>query len=269
MHVTSLHLHPIKGCRARTVTRVEIDRLGVVGDRRLMLVDADGGFLSQRGDPKLATIAPELDGSLLTVRHDGVAPLELELDPDGPVRRVTIWSSRVDAVDQGDTAAAWFSAVIGRAIRLVWFSGPARRPIDPKFTPRPDAETAFTDGYPLLVVVQESLADLNGRLRHPVPMSRFRPNVVVSGGTPWCEDEWRALALGTLACDAVKPCARCEVPTVDQATGDRHPEQEPLRTLASFRTRRPFGAIFGQNVVPRTPGYVEVGDPVQTTAADP
>jgi uncharacterized protein YcbX len=268
VQVASLHIYPIKGCRARAVSTVEIDRLGLVGDRRLMLVDADGVFLSQRADPQLATIAPELDGPMLTVHHEGIAPLALELDPDGPIRAVRIWSSAVDAVDQGDAAAAWFSSVIGRAIRLVWFAGPSRRPIDPAFTPRADAETAFTDGYPMLVVTEKSLADLNGRLEAAVPMSRFRPNVAVSGGTPWCEDAWRGLTIGSLACDAVKPCARCLVPTTDQVTGVQHPAQEPLRTLAGFRTQQPFGAIFGQNVVPRGPGRIAVGDAVTLLPID-
>ncbi len=268
MQVSALHIYPIKGCRARAVSTVEIDHLGLVGDRRLMLVDADGRFLSQRADPQLATIAPELDGHALTVTTGGASPLTLDLDAEGTARTVSIWSSIVTAIDQGDLAAAWFSEVVGRAVRLVWFTGPSHRPIDPAFTPRADAETAFTDGYPMLVVMERSLADLNGRLEAAVPMSRFRPNVVVNGGSPWCEDAWRGLTIGSLACDAVKPCARCVVTTTDQVTGAQHPAQEPLRTLAGFRRQQPFGAIFGQNVVPRGPGTIAVGDAVTPLPGD-
>lgn len=263
MHVTSLHIYPIKGCRGRVLASAEIDRLGLVGDRRLMLVDAHDRFLSQREVPALATIEPEVDGPMLTVRHDGVAPLSLELDPAGPTRDVRLWSDTIRVTDQGDDAAAWFGAVIGAPVRLVEFTAVSQRLLDRRFSPRDDAETAFADGYPLLVVLEESLADLNGRLDAPVPMSRFRPNVVVSGAGAWSEDDWRELRIGDLMLDAVKPCARCTVPTVDQATGVRDPDQEPLRTLARLRTVPEFGAIFGQNVVPREPGRIAVGDRVE------
>lgn len=266
MHLASLHHYPIKGCRGRVLTTATIDALGIVGDRRLMLVDADGRFLSQREEPRLATIDPELDGPTLLVHHEGVAPLELELDPDGPPRTVRIWRDTVTAADQGDDAAGWFSAILRRPVRLVHFGSAARRPLDPEYTPRAEAETAFTDGYPLLGVLEESLADLNGRLAEPVPMSRFRPNVVITAGTAWDEDAWGTITIGEMTFDAVKPCARCVVPTTDQATGARHPEQEPLRTLAAFRTIPRLGAIFGQNLVPRGMGRIAVGDGVQVVA---
>jgi uncharacterized protein YcbX len=263
MHVTSLHRYPIKGCRGRVMTTAVIDRLGIVGDRRLMLVDVDGRFISQRENPRLATIEPELDGPMLVVRHDGVPPLELELDSNGDRRPVRIWDSTVVATDQGERAAAWFSTILGETARLVHFGADATRRIDPAFSPRGDAETAFTDGYPLLGVLEESLADLNGRLAEPVPMARFRPNVVIRGADAWSEDQWRTLRIGDLTVDAVKPNARCVVTTTDQATGARHPTQEPLRTLAQFRTLRPFGAIFGQNLVPRSEGRIATGDVVE------
>lgn len=266
MHVTSLHHYPIKGCRGRVLTSAAIDALGIVGDRRLMLVDDSGRFLSQREAPRLATIEPEVDGPALVVRHAGVAPLELELDPHGPAREVRIWRDAVTAADQGDRAAAWFSTILGRPVRLVHFGGAARRPLDPEYTPRADAETAFTDGYPLLGVLEESLADLNGRLAKPVPMSRFRPSVVIGGAPPWSEDGWGTIVIGEVTLDAVKPCARCVVTTTDQATGERHPEQEPLRTLATFRTIPRLGAIFGQNLVPRGTGRIATGNRVEVIA---
>lgn len=262
MRVTSLHTYPIKGCRGRTVDRLVLDRLGAVGDRRLMLVDAADRFVSQRELPLLATIEPDLDGPMLTVRAAGHAPLAVELDPEAPGREVAIWGDRVRAADQGRAAADWFSAVAGVPLRLVHFGAAARRPLDPRYTPRAGVETAFTDGYPLLGVLQESLDDLNTRLAEPVPMARFRPNIVLAGAPAWSEDAWSTLTVGTTTLDAVKPCARCVVTTTDQATGARHPAQEPLRTLATFRTLPGLGAIFGQNLVARREGELVVGTPV-------
>jgi uncharacterized protein YcbX len=260
MHITSLHTYPIKGCRGHSVDRLILDRLGAVGDRRLMVVDAlTSNFLSQREAPVLATIEPVLDGPMLSVMAAGQAALAVELDPHGPMREVTIWDDTVIAADQGDPAAAWFSDVIGRPCRLVHFGAAAQRRLDPQYTPRADAETAFSDGYPLLAVLEESLDDLNTRLVEPVPMARFRPNIVVAGAPAWSEDAWTALTIGDVTLDAVKPCARCVVPTTDQATGARHPDREPLRTLATFRTIKGLGAIFGQNLVARREGELHVG----------
>jgi len=262
MHISSLHLYPIKGCRGHSVTTVAVDPIGVVGDRRLMLVDASGRFVSQREEPLLATLTPEFDGTRLTVRAAGVKPLALEIDPAGALVDVTVWGDDFLATDQGELAAAWFSDVLGSAFRLVWFGPKSSRPIDPSYSPRPDAETAFTDGYPLLAVTEASLADLNTRLADAVPMARFRPNVVVQGGAAWDEDAWRVVTFGAMTFDAVKPCARCVVTTTDQQTGARNSRQEPLRTLATFRTIPGLGAIFGQNLVPRATGPIAVGDAV-------
>lgn len=263
MHIASLARYPIKGCRGQLVTSVDIDGYGVVGDRRLMLVDADRRFLSQRELPVLATLEPTLDGPMLSVRTDGASTLNHELQPDGAPIEVRIWKDLVTAHDQGDRAAAWFTAAIGTPCRLVMFGAASHREIDLEWSVRPGAETAFADGYPLLAVVEASLVALNAALEVPVPMGRFRPSVVVSGAEAWSEVEWTTVAMGSLVADAVKPCARCLVPTTDQFTGARAPDQEPLRTLARLRTIPGLGAIFGQNLMPRTPGTLTVGDDVR------
>jgi uncharacterized protein YcbX len=262
MHLSSLHIYPIKGCRGHSVATTTIEPLGIVGDRRLMLVDASGRFVSQREEPLLATITPELNGMQLTVRVAGAKPLALDIDPAGALIDVTLWRDEFRAADQGERAAAWFADVLGTALRLVWFGPGSSRPIDPRYSPDPAAQTAFTDGYPVLAVTEASLADLNTRLVDPVPMARFRPNLVVQGGAAWSEDAWRVVTIGGVSFDAVKPCARCVVTTKDQQTGVGDSRQEPLRTLASFRTVPGLGVIFGQNLVPRVSGQLAVGDTV-------
>lgn len=262
MQISSLHVYPIKGCRGHSVAAAALDAIGFVGDRRLMLVDPSGRFVSQREEQLLATIEPELVGSRLTVRTAHAKLFATEIDPDGPVVDVNVWGDDFRAVDQGDRAAEWFSEMVGSALRLVWFGPQSSRPIDPTYSPRADAQTAFTDGYQALITLEASLADLNARLMEPVPMARFRPNIVVAGGTAWDEDRWHVVTAGSLVFDAVKPCARCVVTTTDQQSGARHPRQEPLRTLAIFRTIPGLGAIFGQNLVARSPGSLAVGDAI-------
>ena len=263
MRITALNIFPIKGCRGVSVTSSEVDRLGLAGDRRLMLVDLDDHFISQREVPALATLEPALDGGVVTVRSPTSIDLRLEIDSHGPTRAVSVWGNQgIQACDQGDVAAAWFSDAIGEPCRLVYFGAQARNRIDPEFSPRPDAETAFTDGYPIMAALQESLDDLNTRLAEPVPMERFRPSLVTGGAPAWSEDGWNVVDFGALRCDAVKPCARCVVTTTDQRSGARDERQEPLRTLATFRTIPGVGAIFGQNIVPRGSGVLHVGDRV-------
>lgn len=256
MHLASLHRYPIKACRGHAIDSAVVDALGFVGDRRFMLVDSNDRFVSQREAAVLATVTPTFDGRILTVEAPRMETLVLELDPHGASRDVTIWNDQVTATDQGDHAAGWFAEVVGHPCRLVHFGGEATRRLDPRYAPRPDAETAFADGYPVLAVLQESLDDLNRRLAHPVPMERFRPNIVLAGAPAWSEDAWTTLTLGDVTFDAVKPCARCTVLTVDQQSGARDPAQEPLRTLATFRTVAGRGTMFGVNLVPRGAGVV-------------
>lgn len=228
-----------------------------------MLVDPDGAFLSQREVPALATVVPAVERDVLTAAAPGLPLLTHRLIEDGPLVAVSVWGKHgLAAIDQGDLVAEWFTTAIAQRCRLVRFGPMTRNAIDPAWSPREGAETAFTDGFPLLAVVEASLADLNRRLPAPVPMSRFRPNAVVGGAPAWSEDDWRVLTIGSVAWDAAKPCARCVVTTTDQESGQRDPGREPLRTLASFRTTPGLGAIFGQNLVPRGTGLLRVGDAV-------
>ena len=175
---------------------------------------------------------------------------------------VTVWKSAVAARDAGDEAAAWLGAAVGTACRLVHMADPASdRPVDPAFS-APGDSVSFADGFPLLVTNDASLRDLNGLLSQPVSMDAFRTNVAVEGAAPWAEDGWARLSIGAVPFDGAKDCARCAVTTVDQNTGARSAENEPLLTLSLFRRRARGRIIFGQNLIPRGPGRIAVGDPV-------
>ena len=174
-----------------------------------------------------------------------------------------MWRDRVAARDAGAEAAAWLSAALGRACRLVHMADPAEaRRVDPDYADAED-RVSFADGFPVLVTNAASLADLNARLAVPVSMDRFRTNIAVSGAEAWAEDGWQQVRIGAVPFAGPKDCARCAVTTVDQDTGERSPENEPVRTLAQFRRKAGGRIIFGQNLIPRGTGRIAVGDTVR------
>ncbi|MFF5263562.1 MOSC domain-containing protein [Actinomadura viridis] len=258
--VTELNVYPLKSGGGTALRTAELLPAGLRHDREFMLVTPEGRFLSQRDYARMAVLRPSYDGEVLTVEVAGpgaAAPFVHKAVDDGPVLEVVVHRSECRGTDQGDEAAAWFSALLDTDCRLVRFTG--HRP-----TSRGGGEVAFADGYPLLVISAESLADLNGRLEEPVPMNRFRPSLVIEGLGPYGEDRVRLLRVGGTLIEMVKSCARCLVVTTDQDTGERG--REPLRTLAGYRTID-RGIRFGQNAVPRTTGTLAVGDPVEIVEA--
>lgn len=253
VRISGLFYYPIKSAAGVALESAALDERGIVGDREYMVVDADGTFLTQREVPKLALVswrAPEV-----------VTPTGAAAVSSGPLRRVTVWDYAGPAVDCGDSVAGLLSDFLDRSCRLVQTPpGHARRSDDGR------TGVGFADGYPLLLIGEASLADLNSRLAQPLPMDRFRPNVVVSGSAPYAEDQWRHVRLGEVRAQIVKPCARCAITRVDQSTGVRG-DGEPLRTLGVFRKAK-GGVMFGQNVVHESLGILRVGDPV-SLQADP
>ncbi len=209
----------------------------------------------------MALIQPAIADDCLRLTAPGVSGLELPVDQPGERVGVTVWKdSGIGAVDQGDPVAAWFSAYLGSNCRLVRFADDAVRPVNPKYAPRPTDQVSFADGYPFLIISEASLAELNSRLDDPLPMNRFRPNIVVAGTEAYAEDTWRAIRVGEVEIDVVKPCARCTITTTDQATAARG--KEPLRTLATYRAGK-SGPLFGQNAIQRASGgTIRLGDPV-------
>lgn len=255
--VASLIYYPIKACRGFEVDETNVERLGLEGDRRMMVVTPEGGFLTQRDYPKLALVTPSISGEKLTLSAPNTDSSTVSIQKSGSTRPVDIWHSQgVQAVDQGETAAEWFSDWLGTAVRLVHIAEGYIRRINEKYAVNADDHTAFADGYPILLTSEESLADLNTRLETPVPMNRFRPNLVVKGCEPFAEDTWTRIRIGNVEVAVVKPCARCVVTTIDKETLVQ--SKEPLKALSSYR-KRDGGAMFGQNVIPLNEGRLELG----------
>lgn len=262
--VTGLFVYPVKSCRGIALTVAELGRRGIHYDREWMVVDAGGRFLTQRTLPQMARIATALDGDALHLTAPGLPPLEVPLAvSDGPRRRVEVWGDICEAIDEGDGAAGWLAAFLGISCRLVRLAPDWVRPVDGRFAP-PGSETGFSDGFSLLLLSEASLADLNGRLQTPLPMERFRPNLVVAGCAPFAEDRWKSLRIGDIVMHGVKLCSRCKITTTDQTTGTVMGD-EPLATLATYR-RNARGIVFGQNVVHTAPGRLALGDAVEVLA---
>jgi len=287
MHLSGLFLYPVKSLRGCAVETAAVDALGFAGDRRFLVVDGSGKFLTQRALPRMALITPSISRDALTLSADGAGTVDVRRDSPASnsvaTRTVEVWRSKgLLADDCGDEAAAWFSSFLGVTCRLVRIGKNFRRPVLWKrayFDAPADAPTIegrvagsdlvnFADGYPFLATNEASLAELNDRLaargEEAVPMNRFRPGLVVSGAAPQAEDTWQRLRIGGIVFRSAGPCARCIVTTTDQLTGAR--AHEPLRTLATYRrdAADPTNVNFGLNLVHETKtGTLRLGDQVE------
>lgn len=268
LHISALYLHPVKSCAGERVDALALDALGAVDDRRFMLVDAHGRFVTQREHARLAHVAVQRIEGGLVLRAPGRDALHVVTPGTGtPSRAAQVWGDEVRVRDCGDDAAAWFSAWLDVLVRLVHLPTEAGRQVDRRYAP-PGARTGLSDGFPLLVATEASLADLARRAGTPLAMERFRPNVVIAGSAPWEEDDWLALQAGGVTLTLVKPCARCSITLVDPETGV--PGAEPLRTLAQFRRGTDLGfagvsatsTYFAWNALHTGAGPLRVGDAV-------
>ncbi|WP_213301543.1 MOSC domain-containing protein [Paraburkholderia sacchari] len=260
--IRALFVYPVKSCGAIALDRAQLEAKGLLWDRHWMVVDENGRFVSQREIAAMARIVPAfVEGGVRLMMTDLDAPLDLSFTPRGNEARmqVTVWKDAFEALDEGDEAARWFSQALGVAVRLVRFAPDVTRHASKQWTNDEDVPTQFADGFPLLVASEASLADLNARLAAkgaaPVPMSRFRPNIVVDGVDAFDEDFIDTLSIdgGGIVLRFAKPCARCPITTIDQRTGERDVQwpAEPLDTLAAFRAdpRVDGGLTFGQNAM--------------------
>jgi uncharacterized protein len=289
MRLASVHVYPIKSCAGLTLDHAKVTAHGLQYDRRWMVIDAQGCFVTGRQHGRMALIRVEPDGDALRLDAPGMPSLHVPTPADAaPRAMVTVWKDYVDATYVGTEADAWLSAYLGQPVRLVYFDAKSRRAVNAKYA-RSDDEVAFADGYPLLAISQSALDALNARIRdksaaaseheaasessaaappfsiEPLSMARFRPNLVIAGAEPHAEDAWRSVRIGEVLFDAVKPCTRCVFTTVDPDTGERHPEGEPLNTLKDYR-RTPAGIIFGMNLIPRGRGVLRLGDAIEVIA---
>ena len=266
--IVSLHMYPVKSCRGIDLDAALVTRTGIAHDREWMITSPAGRFLTQREEPRLALIVPRLTPGALTLAAPEVETLSLPLSHAGTPTEVVVWKDRCAAFDQGEAAADWLTRILGKPLRLVRFDPRHVRP-----SAGPDSDEApgyaqFSDGYAMLVISTASLADLNTRLPHPLPMNRFRPNVVVDGLPAYGEDAVAELASGSVRLALVKACTRCAITTTNQATGTVEGD-EPLRTLRGYRWDKKLrGVAFGQNavVVAGEGGTLRVGDVLTTTA---
>lgn len=259
--LTELNLYPIKSCAGISLREAVVTEAGLMSehiyDREWMVVDADGNFLTQREHPRMALIVPRIKGDMLELRAPGMLRLEIPLDlgdPDeAPTLNVRVWDDTVKAYDCDETTAAWFSNAVGVACRLVRFHPHAKRLANKKWTGDVEVPTMFSDGYPMLVISEASLEDLNRKLtaqgRDALPMNRFRPNLVINGIEAFEEDYVDTFKLGDATLKPVKPCPRCPIPSVDQATGIVGPS--PLDILQTYRANPKVdgGITFGMNAI--------------------
>ena len=259
--LTQISIYPIKSCAGIQLSMGEVRDRGFVQDRRWMLVDDDGLFISQRNTPRLGQLLVSQKDNGLQVSYAGQDHLELELHPASHIRQQTqIWGDRVEGMWLSTEYDEWFSRVLGKSVHLIHMSADVKRPLVKERLPQDRSfEVSFADGYPYLLTTQNSLDDLNARLNQPIPMDRFRPNLVISGFPPFSEDHWKHIQIGAIEFLVVKPCARCLVTTMDQKTGIA--SREPLRTLATFRKQNGH-VMFGMNLVALNAGSLSLNDPV-------
>lgn len=268
--LSALNVYPVKGLKGIALTQARCTERGLEHDRRWMVVDAEDSFLSQREVPRMATIWTDIAKGKLTLSAPDTDPVDIPLapPPSSPRMRVTVWSSECEALAVSGEADAWLSDYLAMECRLVYMPDNSRRLSNPEYGGEGKL-VGFADGYAYLLTADASLAELNSRLeakKHsPLPMNRFRPNLVVAGAEPYAEDGWKEVRIGQATFRIAKPCGRCQVTTTDQATGEVT-GPEPLATLATYRDSKEFGNMFGMNLVMLKTGAIRVGDAVEAIA---
>jgi uncharacterized protein YcbX len=259
--VSELYIYPIKSLGGIPLDSAALTDRGFAYDRRWMLVDTENRFLTQRELPKMSLLQVQLREDGLLIQHKLLGDsVQVPFKPAGASCTVTVWDDICEAQYVDGTADAWFSRMLSLPCRLVYMPESSQRKVDLNYA-QGDEITSFSDGYPLLLIGQASLDDLNSRLPQAIAMERFRPNIVFTGGTPYQEDEMTAFNIAGITFYGVKPCARCVIPTIDLSTGEKG--KEPLKTLSGYRQRNKK-IYFGQNLLFRNAGgaHISVGDEI-------
>lgn len=257
MHVSSLYIYPIKSCKGFSVDKVSLDTKGFRYDRRFMLVDEEGQMLTQRILPQMALIDVAWQDDFFVINKGISVPLQPQ---GGDKTKVQVWSDVCTAWNISAEANEYFSDFLKQKVRLVYMPDQTKRVVDTRYN-TVKATTTFTDGFPILLISQASLNDLNTRLEKPVEMQRFRPNLVVEGFYPYQEDDISGFSIGEKQFSVVKPCARCVMTTINPQTAEKG--AEPLKTLSEYRKKN-NKIYFGQNVIHHShEGEINVGHKVE------
>lgn len=253
--ISGLSIYPVKSCREINQEVSRVEAFGLKHDRRWMVVDVNGVMLTQRKLAKMCLIQPELTENGLILKSSMMHNLDVKTPVTDNKVTVKVWADHCQAYDAGDDAANWLTHLLLTECRLVYFPEDEFRQVDLDYAQTGD-KTAFSDGFPLLLISQASLDDLNQRLKTPITMNRFRPNIIIQGCQPFEEDSWKKIQIGELSFRVVKPCSRCVIPSINIETAER--EHEPTKTLATYR-KRDNKIYFGQNVIADNTGNIKVG----------
>lgn len=258
LKLSEIWIYPIKSLQGISLSSSRILKKGLEFDRRYMLVDETGTAMTQRVHPQMALFKVTLDADKLRISYrDATREIPLKYH-DGPMVTVQIWDDTVTAIEADAAYSGWFSEQLGKPCKLVFFPEENPRPVNPKYAVN-NENVSLADAYPFLLIGQSSLDDLNRKLSEPVPMNRFRPNFVITGGKPFEEDQWREVTIGNNRFVGVKGCDRCVMTTVDQTTAQKG--AEPLKTLSTYR-KFDNKIYFGQNLVALDHDTVRVGDAI-------
>lgn len=260
--LTEINIYPVKSLSGISLKSSAVEERGLKYDRRWMLVYEDGMFFTQRDHPQMALLQPVIEDGCLKIFHkqDKTKAVSIppQRDSDSEIS-VVIWDDKVNARTYSGKIDEWFSDILGFKCRLVYMPDTTNRKVDPGYAK--NKIVSFADGYPLLIIGEKSLFDLNKRMDVPLPMNRFRPNLVFSGGNPFDEDKWKSFQIDRVRFKTIKPCSRCVITTTDQDTTERG--HEPLKTLATFRNQNGH-VMFGMNVIPESLGEITLGNEIKS-----
>ena len=262
MKLADIRIYPVKSLAGNHVEQSQVTPLGLIGDRTLMLVDSQGIFISQRKFPRMALIHTQITQDSLIISAPDVPAMTVKFNEfNDEAIAVEVWGDQCFGHVASDVVNQWFSDFLDLPLRLVNYDSRQPRISDPQYSQTDDI-VSYADGFPLLVISQASLDDLNTRLDTPVTMTSFRPNIVVEGCEAYAEDNWQRIRVGEVEFDAVKRCSRCVLTTVDPDTGIKRADGQPLRALSQYR-KATGGVMFGMNLIPRTQGTIKLNDSVE------
>ena len=263
MQVSKLAIYPVKSLNGIDQSNSKVVATGLEHDRMMMLVDENNRFITQRKYPQMALIKLSGDYGNLRVVAPDMPEIELSRNFSADSQQLDVWGEACHGFVADDVINHWFSEFLQKQVRLMRYDLDTPRPLDPDFSKAGDI-VGFADDSPLLAISEESLADLNGRLSHPVNFRNFRPNIVFKGTTAFQEDGWKELQIGEVKFDVAKRCSRCILTTVDPDTGEKREDGEPINTLGEYRRSRQ-GIMFGINLIPRSKGTIKVSDTILVT----